>query len=129
MAAGGSVLRVLVDADALLRVLLRRGEITDPRTAFFVRNNERDTGLSVNFDMTPEECRAQPCFEKTYGVRRLIAQSVRALNLGIVPDDTHHANVTGIPHPDDDPVQAEFLAGQLLLVSELLSEGLIKNRR
>jgi hypothetical protein len=128
MAAQGGVLRVLADADTLLRALLRKSELTDPRTAFFIRTHERTTGLSVNFDLTPDECRAQACFEKTYGVRSLLVQSVRELNLEILPDDAHHANVTGIPHVDDDPVQAEFLAGQLLRISELVSEGLVRNR-
>lgn len=127
MAAQGSDLRALVDADTLLRALLRNSELIDPRTAFFIRNNERNSGLSVNFDLTPDECRAP--FEKTYGVRSLLVQSVRELNLEIVPDDVHHANVTGIPHVEDDPVRAEFLAGQLLKASQLISTGLVKNRR
>lgn len=126
MGAHGAALRVLVDADILLRALLRRAELVDPVTAFFIRSSERDTGLSVNFDLTPDQCRAQ--FKTTYGVRSLLVQSVKELNLEIVPDNPHHANVTGIPHIDDDPDRAEFLAGQLLKVSELVSEGLRKNR-
>jgi hypothetical protein len=126
MAAQGGVLRVLADTDTLLRALLRRAEVDDPITAFFIRNNERNTGLSVNFDLTPDECRVQ--FEKTYGVRSLLVQSVRELNLEIVPDDAHHANVKGIPHTDDDPVRAEFLAGQLLRISDLVSQGLVRRR-
>lgn len=69
MAAQGGALRVLMDADTPLRALLRRAELDDPRSAFFIRPNERDTGLSVNFDFTPEECRAQ--FNTTYGVSSL----------------------------------------------------------
>jgi hypothetical protein len=128
MAAQGAALRVLVDADTLLRALLRRSELNDPRSAFFIRNNERNTGLSVNFDLTPEQCRAQECFDKTYGVRSLLVQSVRALALDVVPDDAHHANVKGIPHTDDDPVRAEFIAGELLKISVLVAEGLVRNR-
>ena len=128
MAAQGGALRLLVDADTLLRALLRNSELTDPRSAFLIRNSERNTGLSVNFDFTPDECRTQACFEKTYGVRSLLVQSVRELYLEIVPDDAHHANVKGIPHTDDDPVRAEFLAGRLLEASELVSQGLVKNR-
>jgi hypothetical protein len=126
MAAQGAAVRVLVDGDTLLRALLRRAELDDPRTAFFIRSSERDTGLSVNFDLTPEQCRAQ--FGKTYGVRSLLVQFVRGLELEIVPDDTHHANLTGIPHTDDDPVRAEFLAGELLKISVLVSQGLVTNR-
>src|SRR5580704_15697588 len=126
MAAQGEALRVLADADVLMRVLLRKGELDDPRSAFFIRDNERDTGLSVNFDMTPEECKAQACFNKTYGVRSLLVESVKAVNLKVVPDDVNHANTTGIPHKEEDPRRAEFLAGELLRVSELLLAGLQK---
>ncbi len=125
MGGQGAVLRTLVDTDALLRVLLRSAEVKDPRTAFFIRNDERD-GLSVNFDLTPEEAQAR--FKTTYGVRRLRVQSVRGLALEVVPDDINHANVKGIPHKDDDPARAEFLAGRLLEASELVLSGLRKNR-
>jgi hypothetical protein len=126
MAAQAGAVRALVDADILLRALLRRAELDEPLTAFLIRSNERDTGLSVNFDLTPDECRAQ--FKTSHGVRSLLVQSVRKLKLEIVPDDVHHANVKGIPHKDDDPDRAEFLAGQLLKISELVSQGLVKNR-
>jgi hypothetical protein len=126
MTAPGVPLRELVDADILLRALLRRAELDDPLTAFFIRSSERDTGLSVNFDMTPDQCRAQ--FKTSHGVRSLLVGSVRELELEIVPDEAHHANLKGLPHKDDDPVRAEFLAGQLLKISELVSEGLVKHR-
>jgi hypothetical protein len=126
MAAQGGALRALVDADTLLRALLRRAEVLDPRSAFLIRANERDSGLSVNFDLTVEECRAQ--FNTTYGVRSLLVESVRALDLEVVPDSPNHANVIGIPHADDDPERAEFLAGQLLRMSALVAEGLARNR-
>jgi len=118
---------MLVGADTLFRVLLRAGELKDARSAFFIRDNERADGMSVNFDLTPEQCRAQECFKKTYGVRSLLVESVTALNLEVVPDDVHHANITGIPHSQDDAARAEFLAGQLLKISALVSEGLVKN--
>lgn len=101
-------------------------ELVDPRSAFFIRHNERDTGLSVNFDLTAAECRAQ--FNTTYGVRSLLVGSVRMLDLEVVPDSANHANVTGIPHKDDDPDRAEFLAGQLLRMSTLVAEGRERNR-
>jgi hypothetical protein len=125
MADQGAPLRALAEADVLLRALLRRAEIDDPVTAFFIRSSERDTGLSVNFDMTPDECRAQ--FRTSHGVRSLVVRSVRELELEVIPDREHHANVKGIPHKDDDPDRAEFLAGQLLKISELVSQGLVKN--
>jgi hypothetical protein len=129
MAAQGAAVRVLLDHDTLLRALLRRSQIDDPRTAFLIRDDERDTGLSVNFDLTPEQCRAQECFSTTYGVRSLLVRYVRALELEVVPDAPHHANVTRIPHSDDDPKRAEFVAGELLKISVLVSEGKVKNRK
>jgi hypothetical protein len=126
MAAQGALLRVLGDDDTLLRALLSRGQLNDPRTAFLIRRDERDTGLSVNFDVTPEQCRT--FFDTTYGVRSLLVRYVRALELEVVPDEPHHANVTGIPHSDDDPKRAEFLAGELSKISVLVSEGKIKTR-
>lgn len=88
------------------------------------------TGLSVNFDLTPEECRAQTCFDTTYGVHSLLVRSVRALELEVVPDEPHHANVTGIPHSDDDPKRAEFsldpnMASGMLAVAH--PNGLIRS--
>src|ERR1700674_4520846 len=106
MGIQGAALRVLMNEDTLLRALLRRGELEDPRSAFFLREEERGSGLSVNFDLTPEQCRAR--FRTTYGVRSLAVQFVRTLNLDVVPDGPNHANVTGMPHRDDDPDRAEF---------------------
>lgn len=126
MAAQGAVLRLLGDDDTLLRALLSRGQLDDPRTAFLIRSTERDTGLSVHFDLTPEQCRA--CFDTTHGVRTLLVRHVRALELEVVPDKPHHANVTGIPHADDDPKRAEFLAGELSKISVLVSQGKVKSR-
>jgi len=126
MAAEDIVLPPLLEDDVLLRALLRKSEIEDPRSAFFIREIERDTGLSVNIKITPEQCRA--LFNKTYGVRSMELKDVTALDLEVIPDAPHHANIRGIPHTDDDPKRAEFLAGELLKISTLISEGLVKNR-
>lgn len=129
MAEGPAAVRQLLPHDALLRVLLRKAELDDPLSAFYLRANEKGTGLSVNFDYTQDEARAQDCFKKTYGVRSLTVQSVRELQLGVRPDAPHHANITGVPHVDEDPKRAEYLAGQLAKVSTLLSQGLVRNRQ
>jgi hypothetical protein len=118
---------VLSADETLLRVLRNRAALVEPHTAFFIRDSERESGLSVNFGMTPDDCRKQRHFNQTYGVRSLILGAVTGLNLGVVPDQPNHANITGIPHRDDDPRTAEFLAGQLLKISTLVSEGLVKN--
>lgn len=95
MAAQGEAPSSLSENDTLLRALLRRAELDDPRTAFFIRPGERNVGLSVNFAMTPEQCRSQECFTKTYGVRSMTVQAVIGLNLQVVPDQPNHANIKG----------------------------------
>lgn len=129
MSEQGAALPALLPQVTLLRVLLRRKELDDPRAAFFLRADEKGSGLSVNFDYTPEECRAQLCFNKTYGVRSLLVESVVQLELGVEPDEPRHANITGIPHVDDDASRAEYLAGQLENVSTLVSSGLVYNNQ
>jgi len=76
-----------------------------------LKEDERNSGLSVSFDCTTAECRAG--FNRTYGVASLLAQSIFDLALQVVPDTPTHANITGIPYKEDDPDRAEWLAGKL----------------
>jgi hypothetical protein len=117
-------IRELVPADALLRALRNSKQAQDLHEAFLLRADERESGLSVNFDCTADECRSQ--FSKTYGVARLTVQSVRELALEVVPDRRRHANIKGIPHVEDDPLQAEWFASKLAECAKIISSGLIK---
>ncbi len=101
-------------SDIVFRALLRATHI-DRKTghilaaAFILRANE--CGLSVSFDCTPEECAAH--FKTCHGVVSLHVGRVRNLGLDVIPDDTHHANIVGLPHPEEKPAEAEHVARQL----------------
>src|SRR6266446_6976148 len=100
------VIRALIPQDVLLRALRNSNMKQELSLAFMLRANERDTGLSVNFDQTPAECQAG--FSCTYGVASLTVQSVTdtaletGLALQVVPDEARHANITGVPYKEDD---------------------------
>lgn len=97
--------------ELLLRALRSKAEQEDKRRAFLLRNNERDSGLSVSYNCTPDEC--ENAFKKIYGVLSLLAQQVMALDLPVVADEPTHANIKNVPHQDDDPNRAMAIAGQL----------------
>jgi|SRR5271165_1483175 len=119
-------IRALVPHDTLLRALRNAQMARELSFAFMLRLGEKDTGLSVNFDQTPAECQAG--FNCTYGVASLTVQGVTGLELQVVPDEPHHANITGIPYKEDDPVRAEFLASQLAKQAVLVSTTKVDNR-
>src|SRR5260370_39078034 len=114
----------LVGNEVLFRALRSKAEQDDKRRAFLLRNNERDTGLSVMYNCTSDDCENE--FEKTYGVLSLIANQVAnsGLGLNVVPDEPTHANVTGVPHQDDDVTRAMYIAGQLSGLAQTIREGL-----
>lgn len=78
--------------------------------AFFIRPDDVG-GLSVSWNTTPEEARNQ--FLKCYGAVSLHVGRVRDLLLDVVPDEPHHANITGLPNKENDPKKAERLANLL----------------
>jgi len=136
---GGPVgIRALVPQDILLRALRNAKDVKELSFAFMLRDNERATGLSVNFDQTPAQCQAG--FRCTYGVASLTVQSVADaasetnqalqtdLALQVVPDEPNHANITGVPHKDDNPVCAERLASELARLATLASNAKVDNR-
>ena len=93
----------------------------DLHEAFLLRADERDSGLSVNFDCTPDECRSH--FNRTYGVASLTVRLVLELELQVVPDEPQHANITGVPYKEDDPARAEYLADELARRATLVDTG------
>ncbi len=70
------------------------------------------TGISVNPKAT---CSIQSILKKfnCFGVVTLHVGSVRDIGLDVEPDSPIHANITGLPDLEDDPVEAERLAGLL----------------
>ena len=115
--------RALVLHDTLLRALRNAKDPEELAHAFMLRPKEQHTGLSVNFDQTPAEC--QQGFNCTYGVASLTVFNVTeaatstnaALNtnfvLQVIPDEPHHANITGVPYKETDPLGAERVASEL----------------
>lgn len=72
-----------------------------------------DEGLSVCFDCSPEDCIAVLGLNRIHGVASLLVSGATELGLTVTPDQPHHALVVGIPHKEQDPDQAEWLASQL----------------
>lgn len=112
----------LIANELLLRALRSRAEQEDKRRAFLLRSNERDSGLSVRYSCTPDECENE--FNKTYGVLSVTAAQVTGLDLPVVADGPTHANIKNLPHQDDDFNRAMAIAGQLSSMAVTIREGL-----
>ena len=54
-----------------------------------------------------------------HGLLSLLTGHVRDLRLDVVADSATHANITGLPFRDDDEVEAERLADDLLAIARL----------
>lgn len=115
-------LRTLEPDDVVLRAVTRARHI-DRETrcvdagAFMLRTFEggrKEEALSVSYDCLVEVCAAS--FKKCYGVASLQVGGIRGIpqrSLDVVSDSPNHANITGLPHPDDDEALAEFIASRL----------------
>jgi hypothetical protein len=113
--------RNFIPEDLLLRALLKNAFLINLSDAFMLRDSERGSGLSVNFDCTIAECRAG--FKRSFGVASLIVESVLQLDLQIVADEPTHALILGVPHKEDDPVRAEWLASRLAESATIIDRG------
>jgi hypothetical protein len=112
----------LVGNETLFRALRTKAEQDDKRRAFLLRANETDTGLSVKYNCTADDCENE--LRKSYGVLSVLANQVVPLGLQVVPDEPTHANIQGIPHETVDPDRAMSIAGQLSGVAVTIREGL-----
>jgi len=124
MSGSAVSIRELGPLDELLRALLSAKHLKNLADAFLLRKSEN--GLSVSFDCTVAECRA--AFDTTYGVARLEMGHITGLGLQVVPDKPHHANIQGLPHKEQDPDQAEWLASKLAERAIVVDEGKVKQR-
>lgn len=114
----------LVPEDDLLRALLNKRAVDNLPDAFLLRDNEKDSGLSVSIRSTASECRA--LFSRTFGVAQLTVSQVTELELAVVPDEPHHANIVGIPHKDDDADRAEWFASRLAERATIIDRGKVE---
>ena len=80
--------------------------------AFFRRPNETD-GLSVNPSSECDIKYVRELLNPCHGVVSLHVGRVRDLGLEVEQDESKHACIKGLPYQDEDPLQAERLAGQL----------------
>lgn len=92
----------------------------------YVRRKDVDMdGLSVGIEAVCTLQEFKSSLNKVHGVVSLHVGCVRDLGLDVVPDDPHlvaeqgrkydpcHANIVNIPYVEDDPKEAERLAGLL----------------
>src|ERR1700683_1936355 len=115
---------LLVGNETLYRALRNKAQQEDKRRAFLLRRNEMNSGLSVSYNCTPDDCENQ-MDDKSYGVLSIEAQQVVSLNsipsipgggplnLRVVPDEPTHALIKDVPHEDDDATLALWIAGEL----------------
>jgi hypothetical protein len=111
-----AVIRELLPHDFLLRALTKKAWLDDLHDAFLLRADE--TGLSVCFDCSPEECVA--ILSLSHGVASLTVGGVTALHLTVTPDEPHHATIEGMPHKEDDAATAERLASHLAGIATII---------
>lgn len=88
--------------------------------AYFLREKEKNTGLSVNIAAacSPEQCAKR--FQKCFGVASLHVGRIRDVGLDVVRDSLDHANITGLPYREDNRVEAERFAGLLAKQSRIV---------
>ncbi len=112
----------------VFRVLRNKQQEDEFSEAFLLRDDERESGLSVFWDCTHDEAREE--FKKTYGVLSLHVGRIRTLSLDVIADEPKHANVTGVPHKEDNPKEAERLASLLAQQSRVCGAlGLRKRKK
>lgn len=88
--------------------------------AYFLREKEKSTGLSVNIAKT---CSHQQCvegFRKCFGVTSLHVGHIRDIGLDVVQDTSAHANIIKLPYVEDNRVETERLAGLLAKQSRII---------
>ncbi len=111
--------------EILKRVLRNARMLQNLREAFLLREAEKNSGLSVFYSLSNEACRAE--FDPSYGVATLLVGGVQDLGLGVVPDEPHHANITGLPYEEENPDMAQWYAGRLADQATVVDRG--KQRR
>lgn len=108
----------LLSSAIVYRALLRKRWIDQDTgkvkaDAYFLREKEKNTGLSVSIALTcsPQQCAKK--FLECFGVASLNVGRIRDIGLDVVPDSLNHANITGLPYREDDRDGAERFAGLL----------------
>lgn len=107
------------------RALLRKRWVNEDTgmvkaDAYFLREKEKNTGLSVSIARTcsPQQCANR--FIECFGVASLHVGHIRDIGLDVVPDSLYHANIIGLPYREDDRDGAERFAGSLAKQSRIV---------
>jgi hypothetical protein len=111
--------------ETLYRALRNASHLADKRFAFLLRPLERESGLSVRYNCTPDDCENELA-EKSYGVLSLLARQVVSLRLQVKPDSSNHANIIGLPLKEENETRAFSLAGELSRMAITVRSGLRK---
>lgn len=131
--------RTVLPSESAVWRLIRKKAWKDPDTgellpdAYIRRLGVDNDGLSVGIAgaCTLAEFAAQ--LKKVHGVASLQVGSVRDIGLDVLPDDPaqieveggvydpSHANIVGVPYVEDNPREAERLAGLLARQSRLIN--------
>lgn len=88
-----------------------------------LRDGKLEDGLSIclGSKCIPDECCKH--FNKRYGVVSLKVGFIRSLGLDVVPDPLpnapEHALIMNVPDPFNNPIKAEYIAGELAKHSKL----------
>ena len=122
---GNVELEPLLCNEIVYRALLRKQWINEDTfrvkaDAYFLRQKEENTGLSVNIART---CSLQQCikkFNKCFGVASLQVGHIRDIGLDVVPDSLTHANIIGLTYREVDRDGAERSAGLLAKLSRIV---------
>ena len=100
------------------------GETSPQAYRLRVVEEELEEGLSVCLasKCTPSECCKH--FRRRYGVVSLNVNFIRSLGLDVVstpilPDSPEHALIMNVPDPFNNPIKAEYIAGELAKHSKL----------
>lgn len=122
---GDVELEPLLCSEIVYRALLRKRWINEDTfrvkaDAYFLREQEKHTGLSVSIARTcsPQQCAKK--FRECFGVASLQVGHIRDIGLDVVPDALTHANIVGLPYREDDPDRAERFAGLLAKRSHIV---------
>jgi len=113
------VFRELVYEDSLFRAILKKRHLAPEnlREAFMRRSNE--TGLSVCYDCKPENVFDLIQMDM-HGVANLVVGQVKGLGLKVIQDEPQHANIEGVPHKEENEVEAERLANALAAIANIV---------
>lgn len=116
----------LASSEIVYRAILRQQWIDEDTgklkaDAYFLRTNEPGISVNIASVCTPQQCAQR--FRKCYGIASLEIGLIREIGLDVEQDSSNHANIIGLPHKEDNLVEAERLAGLLAKRSRIIRKS------